>query len=360
MGREKKLLWSRGKESATLLTVRSFCNLLGPECDEQSGMVEEFKSILKTHHQCSSHLQSYRGNRFNVPLYNSAAVFHHRQHFNTLCASLDAKHEENMFVKCLKLDLEDDIILAGMRAMGIISQHITTPLMQMVKSDIHILDTDSFYTRLHQKLQEWMMDPSPLINDSTVLFTEFPPSKNDLHRSLYEHTTENIEHLTKQALSIVMHNLLVCVSRQLRDHLPGGRFHNAPHLREETSTCPKDNLAAERVFAGLDYLRRTMPNANTVTFEGIILWSLNKTRKFLDGMDQATKEQYITNARQHRKSFLLLYQRKSAAIKKTVAEKLQRNREKKEARQRLQTRQAAENTANALKVCGLLCNSQED
>ncbi|XP_033646385.1 uncharacterized protein LOC117305613 [Asterias rubens] len=225
LGRENKMLWSRGKESTTLLTVRSFCNLLGPECDEQSGMVEDFKSVLKTHHQCKSHLQSYRGNRFNIPFQNSAAVFHHREHFNTLCSSLDSKREENMFVKCLKLDLQDEIILAGMRAMGIISQHITTPLMQMVESNLHVLDTDKFYTRLHQKVQEWMIDPSPLVNDSTILFPEFPPVKNEIHTSLYERTTGNIENLTKQALSVIMHNLHVCISRQVADHLPGGRFY---------------------------------------------------------------------------------------------------------------------------------------
>ena len=40
IGREKKFLWNRRGESASLLTVRTFCNLLGPDCDPQSGMVE--------------------------------------------------------------------------------------------------------------------------------------------------------------------------------------------------------------------------------------------------------------------------------------------------------------------------------
>ncbi|XP_072040335.1 uncharacterized protein [Amphiura filiformis] len=361
LGREKKVLWSRGKESATLLTVRSFCNLLGPECDEKSGMVEDFKSILTTHHnQSKSHLQSYRGNRFNVPFHNSAATYHHKQHFSTLVASLDQKREENMFIKCLKLDLQDDIILAGMRAMGIICEHITTPLMQMIESDLHILDTDKFYTRLHQKVLDWMIDPSPLVNDSTILFPEFPPVRNELHHSLYETTSGNIEHLTKQALSVIMHNLHVCIIRQLQDHLPEGKFYNAEHLREETTSCPKDNLAPERMFAGLDYLRRKMPNANTVAFEGILLWSLNKTRKYLDDMTDSQRSRYIEDARKNRPSFLRLYQQKSARIKSTLAEKLRMSREKKEARQRQQTKQAAENTANALKLCGFLCNSAQD
>ena len=114
------------------------------------------------------------------------------------------------------------------------------------------------------------------------------------------------------------------------------------------------------MFAGLDYLRRKMPNANTVAFEGILLWSLNKTREYLDDMDEDTRNKFLGDARKHRSSFLKLYQRKSAAIKKTVADKLKMNQEKKEARQRFLTKQAVENTGNALKVCGILCNSPKD
>ena len=73
-----------------------------------------------------------------------------------------------MYIKCLKADFEDDIIIAGIRAMGIIGQHISSPLMKMVESDIHVLDTDKYYARLHKKINDWMMDPSPLVNDTAL------------------------------------------------------------------------------------------------------------------------------------------------------------------------------------------------
>ena len=357
LGREKKLLWTRQKgESASLLAVRSFCNLLGPDCDQQSGMVEEFKAIVP-----SSQLMAYRGNRFHVPFHNSAAVIYHTEHFHELCASLDPKREGNMFIKCLKEDLKDDVIVAGIRAMGIIGQHISLPVMKMVESDIHVMDTDVYYTRLHSKIGQWMNDPTPLLNDSCLLFKEFPPKRNEMHRALYQTTTEDVEHLTKQALSIVLHNMFVCISRQLEDHLPGGRFHNADaQLRTDTSTCPKDNLSAERMFAGLDYLRRKMPNANTVSFEGILLWTLNKTRHYLDTMDPAEREKFISSARRKRASYLKLYQSKSAALKKQTAERLQESRERKEAKQRSLTKMAAENTRNAISFCGMICSTTTD
>ena len=64
-----------------------------------------------------------------------------------------------------------------------------------------------------KKEQEWMIDPSPILNDSALLFPEFPPAKNDVRKSLYTVTTESIENLTKQALSIIFHNFMVCITR---------------------------------------------------------------------------------------------------------------------------------------------------
>ena len=100
----------------------------------------------------------------------------------------------------------------------------------------------------------------------------FHPREMNYIRAFYHPTSATIEQLTKQALSIMLHNMFVCVCRQLEDHLPGGRFHIVDEqLRTDASTCPKDNLSAERMFAGLDYLKRKMPNANTASFEGILL-----------------------------------------------------------------------------------------
>ena len=89
-------------------------------------------------------------------------------------------------------------------------------------------------------------------------------------------------------------------------------------------------MCAERMFAGLDYLKRKMPNANTVALEGILLWSLNKTREYLDKMPDEKKDNYLSEAVKQRKSFLQLYQRRSIAIKESIAEKLLLNKRRKE------------------------------
>ena len=47
---------------------------------------------------------------------------------------------------------------------------------------------------------------------------------------------------------------------------------NRSTLVDEMSTCPKDNVAAERVFAGLDHLKHKGPNITALAMEGILLW----------------------------------------------------------------------------------------
>ena len=89
---------------------------------------------------------------------------------------------------------------------------------------------------------------------------------------------KDIEFNTKQAISIILHNMYVCIRRQLEDHLPGGKYRiPGEDLRQATSTCPKDNVAAEHVFAGLDYLNQKSPNMTALAMQGVLLWTQNKT-----------------------------------------------------------------------------------
>ena len=87
-----------------------------------------------------------------------------------------------------------------------------------------------------------------------------------MHKSLYDSVDDAVEFYSEQAIAIVLHNMYVCIVRQLEDHLPGGKFHNAQDLRRETSTCPKDNVAAERIFAGLDYLKRKSKKYDNISY----------------------------------------------------------------------------------------------
>ncbi|XP_072048132.1 uncharacterized protein [Amphiura filiformis] len=80
LGRERHILWNRGNESASLLAVRSFCTAFGPDADPAAGYDFEFIVHLEDKFEERSHLQEYRGNRFNIPFENSTAVYFHIPH----------------------------------------------------------------------------------------------------------------------------------------------------------------------------------------------------------------------------------------------------------------------------------------
>lgn len=139
--------------------------------------------------------------------------------------------------------------------MGIINVHISQPLIRMIQDPtISVMQASRHYTELHKSVTSWMEDPQPLLDDSAVLFQE-------LHRTLYETVDVDVEFNTKQALSIALHNIYVCIVRQLEDHLLGEQFHEISEdstISYETQSCPKDNVAAERI-AGVDYLKKKVP-----------------------------------------------------------------------------------------------------
>ena len=130
-------------------------------------------------------------------------------------------------MKSVVWDLQEDIILTGKRAMGLLEQKVTTPPMQMLESPLHVANTSSYYTRTHERIKQFMVDPTELLHGQMVLFEDYHPVKDKLWDSLFQLVAAEIEDLTKQALIIICHSLSLCIQRQLVDHLPGGKFHNA-------------------------------------------------------------------------------------------------------------------------------------
>lgn len=130
LGREKHLLWNRKSESATFLAIRSACEAFGPDANAQAGSPKEFNDYVEQKGE-KNHLKAYRGNRFNIPFYNGAAVYyhHHHGHFKGTHETLPLHRQNNQFSRPVLYDLQDSIIIGGIRAMGIINCHITQPIM---------------------------------------------------------------------------------------------------------------------------------------------------------------------------------------------------------------------------------------
>ena len=362
LGREKFLNWSR-KESATFLAIRTVCEAFGPDSNPQAGSPVEFADQMELiGDKCR--LSAYRGNRFNVPFSNGAAVYyhHHHGHVQQVIKTLPMHKQKNQLTRSVVHDLEDKVIIGGIRAMGILNCHITQPLMRMLdKHDLHVMDTSKYYTHLHDCMSMWMKDPQQLLNDTAELFDDFIPQRDEIHRTLYAEVDEDVEFYTKQAISIILHNMFVCATRQLEDHLPGGKYANpTSSLVDETSTCPKDNVAAERVFAGLDHLKRKSPNITALAMEGILLWALNKTGAFLDECSSEKREKLISKAMKSRKHVVKLYHDKINLIKANRLKDVEKRQQEKEDREKKLVSQTVVNTDTVLKTCGFICKNASD
>lgn len=84
----------------------------------------------------------------------------------------------------------------------------------------------------------------------------------------------------------------------LADHLPGGTWEEADELtREQTKLVKKTNTVSEGDFGKLDRLLREKPNASTLALEAHILFSNNKTAKWLREKSQAEQDTLLKMAR---------------------------------------------------------------
>ena len=81
----------------------------------------------------------------------------------------------------------------------------------------------------------------------------------------------------------------------LAGHLPGGTWEEADELtREQTKLVKKTNTVSERDFGKLLHEK---PNASTLALEAHILFSNNKTAKWLRESSQAEQDNPLKMAR---------------------------------------------------------------
>lgn len=106
------------------------------------------------------------------------------------------------------------------------------------------------------------------------------------------------DHIVQQLLQTVFKSVELLARRMLADHLPGGTWEEADELtREQTKLVTKTNTVSERDFGKLDRLLREKPNASTLALEAHILFSNNKTAKWLRERSQAEQDNLVKMAR---------------------------------------------------------------
>lgn len=354
LGRENVISWNRKNESAVFCLLRSISAAFGPEAREDCGRPAQFESILGGRKNL---LISYRGNRFNVPFKNASAVLHHRADILRYTESLDSK-ESNQLLAAIEADLKDPIIMGGVLAMALVEKMVTTPLLKLVDSkNIHILDSTTYFTQLRNKLQKWGEDPSEILDGSSVLFDDFPPTKDDTFNSMFSEDISAVIHgHCRNALMLILIVCLLVVERALYDHLPGGKYallQDNDSMRKATETVPLNNKSAEWLFSGLDRLKRSMPNSLSITLEGILLWAKNRPSFPPDKLHQIIKWAMKEAAPARR-----AVSARRLDIKEQVREDEERRKQQRNERLKKKAKEVEKNLAEVYSMPGGVCRSK--
>ena len=228
-------------------------------------------------------------------------------------------------MKAVSADLSVHEYVAGCKELGIVNKVITGPLWQVLEcKEITILDMNQRFRTLLSCLNDWSVNGSSVVAGEAVVFDDFPPSVDSIHASLFAPSEYDVivEELLCDLFS-AFSSLLLCL---VEDHLPEGKFDNADEtLIRDTTSVPKTNTVSERDFAQLDRLLREKPNATILSLEAMILFSNNKTAKWLSEKSQAERSKLLQKARACGPELKNQYQARKKQLLEERADILQAN-----------------------------------
>lgn len=228
--------------------------------------------------------------------------------------------------------------MAGAKALGLISKFITGPLWRILEGKGHILDMNHHY----QSLIEFLHKGATNVDDiSKFLIGENTPfdTSIDTEDPLFVHlTTKNVEidEIVCPLLQSLFQTMSTLLQKMVMDHLPGGKFWDpSGGLIEESKSTMTHNKLPEFVFGQLDQLLRYRPNSTLLANESYLLYSHNKTGKWLDSLSEVERNLMIDKSRKEgveiRKNFklrLLEIERKRLEDMKKKQEDLVRKEKK--------------------------------
>ena len=111
------------RESGAIRLIRTACKAFHPRRSDEAGVADFFQSLL---HEQGNKLQSmsYVGNRLNIPFFSGGAIYYHREYIESF---LKTWSNPNNLLKAVHEDMQNEVHLAEMRALGIIDKLITSP-----------------------------------------------------------------------------------------------------------------------------------------------------------------------------------------------------------------------------------------
>ncbi|CAG2222466.1 unnamed protein product [Mytilus edulis] len=283
--------------------IRASTKLCVPGADHKSGYGLLFNSYLESlTPPIKQNMSTFYGHRINVLFSMAASVFYHAKHIKEFI-ELYFDDKQNNLVSCVANYVNNNVYLAGCRALGIIDKLCTGPLWRQIEESKHILDLNNVWLNFYNFLDEFSKDSSDLLRGK-VIYPDYT-IKDEVYNSLF------------MDLVIIF---------------PGGKFsvdsaENFENLKNISRNVSTTNIISERDFANLDRLTREKPNANTIAVEGIILFTNNKTLQWLDSLNPDKKTEVFKIARENAPKMIKNYRKQKIVIKEKHIELLNKRKE---------------------------------
>lgn len=266
-----------GTESGTIRLLRTSAKSFSRGVDEKNGVYKQFNTYLLMKKEDHVKFIRFTHNRFNVFFLLGHVTYFHRENIKHFLHSFHRC--TNRLLSSVYQDICNPLLVAGSRALGIISKIITGPLWRNIECKTHILDINDTLTGLRSFLAEAKDDCSEVVTGKHLPFPEESCKiENDIVMAeLFKPDETDVMtiQLVLQALFSCMLNLL---DRQAADHLPGGKYFSKPtDISAESKSVLKHNKLPEFFFGQLDFLLRYRPKASLLCNEAYLLYSHNKT-----------------------------------------------------------------------------------
>lgn len=246
----KKEYWN-AYESATVRLIRATSKRLSGGGDEKSGCYADFQTFLSLAGKRVKFIR-YHGNRFNIIVLLAEILYFHREDVITFFE----KHHmpTNKLQKAVYLDIEQMVLLAGCKILGLISKLITAPLWRILESgSTHILDMNTNYVVLLQFFDRVAKDSSGFLTGEDYPFDTEYIHKDEIFTSLIVEI-EAVDEYTAQIAQTLATALHALVKRMLCDQLSGGKyFEVSEEIRKRPVSVVPHNKLPEFAFGVLDF-----------------------------------------------------------------------------------------------------------
>ena len=307
------------QEPGTVRLIRTACKAVHKHGSEQAGCRVAFASHLRRHGITNVPLAKFKGNRFNVVFHDGAGVYYLHHH---LVSFFDRVYgTPNKLLQAVLEDLKNPVLVAGCRAMGIISKSVTGPLWRVMESKLTISQLSRVYQDMDQAFQRWSDDASVLLAREEMVAPEYARSDPIAEELFKECDSDDIVQELLQMLFKAFH---LTAARLLGDHLEEGEYAEpSPQTVKETMSVPATNVRSERDFALLDRLMREKPNASTIAIEAMVLYCNNKTAKWLSQKSEEEKTQLFAACIKLGKQQRKIYQQRRDEIRTFRQEQLE-------------------------------------